>query len=126
MISTFAGNGKLGCGGDGGPAIAASLQNVGGLAIGTDGSVVASQGECFRVRIIGPDGIIRPLVASGAEGCSGFDGGLALDARLDSPAGVGFDASGSLIIADQGCNVVLRLDGRGRLHVVASLAGLGG
>ncbi len=125
-ISTFAGNGKLGCGGDRGPAVAASLQNVGGLAIGLDGTVVAAQGECFGVRAIGPDGIIRRLVGSGVEGCAGFDGGRAPDAQLEDPAGVGFDASGALIVTDPGCQVVLRVDRQGRLHVVASLVGLGG
>ena len=96
-ISTFAGNGKLGCLGDGGPAASASLQNVGSLTVTPNGSVVVSQGECHRVRVVGPDGIIRPLLGNGIDACGEAEGALATSISISTPAGLALDFAGSTI-----------------------------
>jgi glucose/arabinose dehydrogenase len=125
QISTFAGNGKLGCFGDGGLATAASLQNAGTLRVTPNGSLIVAQGECHEVRIVGPDGIIRSLAGNGMDGCTAVDGALATSISMDSPGGLAFDAHGQLLVSDPGCQVVFRIDSRGRVHIVADLHGLG-
>ncbi len=125
LISTYAGNGKLGCFGDGGPAISASLQNAGSLAVGRDGSVIVAQGECHEVRAIGPDGVIRPVMGNGTQGCGEVEGALATSISMDAPGGVVFDGHGQLLVSDPGCQVVVRINSLGRIHIVADLHGLG-
>lgn len=125
QISTFAGNGKLGCYGDGGPATAASLQNAGTLRVTPNGSLIVAQGECHEVRIIGPDGVIRQVVGNGIDACGEVEGALATSIAIDAPGGLAFDAHGQLLVSDPGCQVVFRIDGHGRIHIVADFHGLG-
>src|SRR5207302_1200167 len=54
MITTVAGNGGFGYGGDGGPALAATLGQMNGIGLGSDGSLYIA--ESYRVRRVGPDG----------------------------------------------------------------------
>jgi hypothetical protein len=124
-ISTFAGNGKLGCFGDGGPATQASLQNVGSLAVTSNGSLIVAQGECHVVRVIGPDGVIRPFLGNGNDACGEVEGALATSISIDAPAGLALDARGRLLVSDPGCQLVVRIEANGRVHIVADLHGLG-
>ena len=71
MISTVAGNGHYGCGGDGGPAVNASLKNPGDIVFAPDGSMLISDGECFRIRRVAPDGTISTFAGNGKPGCGG-------------------------------------------------------
>jgi hypothetical protein len=124
-ISTFAGNGKLGCFGDGGPASAASLQNVGSMLILDDGTVLAVQGECQRVRAIGPDGIVRTFAGNGGDTCGEVDGALATSVAMN-PGGLARAANGDVLISDGACQLVIRVDSTGHIHIAADLRGLGG
>jgi len=78
VIRTIAGTGVPGTGGDGGPAISASLGGLeeGGvedIAAGPDGSLYLVQGSPFvstgrsRIRRIAPNGIITTVAGGGAE-----------------------------------------------------------
>ena len=125
-ITTFAGNGLLGCGGLGGPATQASLQNAGAMAVLGDGSVIVAQGECHQFRIIGADGIIRPFAGSGSDGCGAVNGALATSIAISAPGNVEADEHGNVFVSDPGCQDVLRIDTSGRVRVVADLRGLGG
>ena len=125
-ITTFAGTGALGCFGNGGPAVAASLQNVGSLLVLRDGSVVASQGECNQVRVIDAAGIIHPVLGNGTDACDVTEGASALSVAISAPGGLALDAKGNLLVAVPGCQQVLRIDGSGHVHVAADLRGLGG
>jgi trimeric autotransporter adhesin len=113
IITTIAGNGTTGSGGDGGPATQAPLFAPDGLAVDGGGdlyvaiSVSASQSTDNRVRLISPAGIIS-TVAGGGNG----DFGPAIDALID-PRGIEVvDGSGSttLYIADGNYNRVRRVD----------------
>ena len=53
-ITTYAGTGVPGFGGDGGPALAASLDSPRGLAIDTDGALLIADWRNFRVRRVDP------------------------------------------------------------------------
>ncbi|HEV2721075.1 MAG TPA: hypothetical protein VG323_13725, partial [Thermoanaerobaculia bacterium] len=88
IIRTVAGNGGRGQdnvnagapNGDGGPAVAAMLAAMNAIGLGPDGSLYIA--EEFRIRRVGPDGIITTVVGNGNRGASG-DGGPATAATID-------------------------------------------
>ena len=84
IITTVAGTGDGGYGGDGGPAINAQLYGPIGVAIGPDGSLYISENLNNRIRRVGLDGIITTVAGTDEYGFSG-DGGPAKNATLDSP-----------------------------------------
>ena len=99
-IETVAGTGAADGGGDGGPALSAALNNPRDLAFGPDGRLYIADELNHRIRVLDlATGIIETVVGSGAEGFSG-DGGPALSAALNRPAGLDFDPQGRLYIAD--------------------------
>ena len=68
MQSVFAGSGKAGFSGDGGPAILASLSNPTAVAVDPTGNVYIADTDNSRVRKVSPNGIISTL----AEGVSAY------------------------------------------------------
>ncbi|MFY2765151.1 Calx-beta domain-containing protein [Arenimonas sp. MALMAid1274] len=58
IISTVAGFGQEGFTGDGGPASAAQIGSVGGLVGGVPGEVFFVDSPAWRIRRVGPDGVI--------------------------------------------------------------------
>jgi len=100
-ISTIAGDGTLGFGGDGGAATSAELNQPNGLALDDAGALYVADRGNFRVRRIAPDGVIESIAGTGIEGHAG-DGGPALDARFGYIARLAIDPeTGALLIADQ-------------------------
>lgn len=101
IITTFAGNGTGGFSGDGGSAIAASLNAPTGIWVGNDGVVYIADTSNHRVRKVGIDGIITTVAGTGVAGFSGDRGSAAL-AQLDNPYALARDVDGNLLIADSG------------------------
>ena len=99
LITTVAGNGTYGAGGDGGPAVSAQLAAPGRLAVGRDGSLYIADFGSNRIRMVGPDGLISTVAGTGASGLSG-DNGLALQAKLSGPTAVAVAPDGALYLAD--------------------------
>jgi trimeric autotransporter adhesin len=97
-ITTVAGNGTRGFSGDGGPATAASLNMVFGLAVDSADNLYIADTDNFRVRKVS-GGIITTVAGNGSSGFSG-DGGPATSAWLEGPEGVAVDLTGNLYIAD--------------------------
>jgi len=83
VISTFAGNGKAGFAGDGGPASQAQLNRPESIAVDVAGNVYIADTENFRVRRVATDGVITTIGGSG-EHNRGGDGGPALRASFGS------------------------------------------
>ena len=100
-ITTFAGNGRHGSTGDGGPAVNARLSDPYGLAFDSKGNLYVSDPDDNVVRRIDPRGTITTIAGTGRAGRSG-DGGPATEARLNQPHGLTFDSKGNLYIADNG------------------------
>jgi hypothetical protein len=98
-ITTVAGTGVEGFGGDGGPARQARLRLPRGIAVGGAIIYIADTGN-HRVRQVNQaTGIITTVAGTGVAGYSG-DGGRAGSARLDNPRGLTVDNQGRLLIAD--------------------------
>ncbi len=99
IISTVAGTGVLGFSGDGGPALQARLGCPQGLAVGPDRSLYIADVCNYRIRRVGPDGIISTVAGNG-YGCFGFDGQRATDSCLYFPHEIALGSDGSLYISD--------------------------
>ncbi len=96
IIRTIAGTGAQGGSGDGGPALQATLQFVGSIAVGRDGSVYFGQeGNGPRVRRIAPDGIITTFAGGGISQANVV---TATSANVN-PRGLAIAPDGSLYIA---------------------------
>jgi hypothetical protein len=110
-ITTFAGTGLPGFGGDGGPATAARLgNNIYGIAVDSVGNVYIADSSNNRIRQMTPGGIISTVAGNGTSGFAG-DGGPATAARLNFPQSVQADSSGNLYISDGGNNRIRKVAG---------------
>jgi len=121
IITTVAGNGNEGYGGDGGPAISAMLDRPVSVAVGSDGSIFFLDLLNYRIRRIGPDGIITTVAGNGICGYSG-DGGPATSASISSGEGITVGPDGSIYIADSSNNRVRRVGPDG---IITTVAGVG-
>ncbi len=99
IITTVAGDGMPGSGGDGGPATAAQLNNPVDVAAMPDGGFVIADTNNHKIRRVSPGGTISTLAGTGAVG-SGGDGGPATDAQFSTPLGLGVTAEGDVLVAD--------------------------
>jgi hypothetical protein len=103
-ITTVAGNGTCGFGGDGGPATSAMIAGPWGAALDVDGNLYIADKDNCRVRKV-TGGTITTVAGSVTCGDAG-DTGPATSALLDNPTSVAVDAGGNLYIADSGnCRV---------------------
>ena len=105
VITTFAGTGERGYGGDGGPATEALLHDPARIAVDTAGNVYVADYSNHRIRRIDTQGVITTFAGMG-ERSYGGDGGPATEARLYNPEGVAVDGAGNVYVADRGNEVV--------------------
>ena len=117
-ITTIAGTGEQGSSGDGGPAFAAQLNLPAGVAVDGAGNLYIADRGNHRIRRIDPSGTITTIAGTGERGFSG-DGGPAVAAQLNFPAGVAVDGSGNLYIADEWNNRIRRVDLSGTITTIA-------
>ena len=104
-ITTVAGNGTPGYGGDGGPATAASLKDPHNLAETADGGFLIADTSNQRIRKVWPDGTITTVAGSSTRGYAG-DGGPPTEAQLSAPKAVADTAADEFLIADESNNRV--------------------
>ncbi|HRF45541.1 MAG TPA: PKD domain-containing protein, partial [Candidatus Competibacteraceae bacterium] len=118
IITTIAGTGQSGYNGDGGLATQAML-NPNGIAVAPDGSILIA--EAFRIRRVGPDGIITTVAGNG-NGSSGFngDGGPATQALIRGPQDLVVASDGSILIAE-----AFRIRRVGSDGIITTIAGGG-
>ncbi|MBL8216434.1 MAG: hypothetical protein JNK87_37295 [Bryobacterales bacterium] len=119
-ISTFAGTGTRGFGGDGGPAARASLNFPMGLAYTRAGQLLIVDRDNYRLRAIGRDGFIRTIAGLGRDASSG-DGGPATLAAV-RPYAVVVAPDGSIYFSEFNGQRVRRISPDG---VVSTVAGNG-
>lgn len=99
-ISTVAGNGKVGYGGDGEVATLATLGSPSGIFVDSSGNIFIAERTNHRIRKVNvSDGTINTVAGNGKAGYAG-DGGAATAASLYEPSDIFVDSSGNLFIAD--------------------------
>ncbi len=123
-ILTLAGTGVQGFSGDGGPATSAELNGPYRVTVDLAGNVYIPDSSNSRVRKVSPDGAITTVAGSGSVGYSG-DGGPATSASLNYPEAVAFDSFGNYYIADEGANVVRKVDTKGNITTAAGTGAAG-
>ena len=127
VITTVAGDGTFGFGGDGGPAVAAQLHFPYSVAPDGSGNLYIADQSNHRIRKVDSAGVISTVVGSGMGGFGGGfgggtfggggfggggfggDGGPATAALLAGPRGLALDGAGNLYIADTGNDRIRRL-----------------
>ena len=114
-IETVAGSARIG---DGGPATAAQISNIQGIAVDRWGNLYLADTDNHRVRKISPSGVIGTLAGTGVAGFSG-DGGPAAAAQLNLPYGLAADLAGYVYVADLGNDRVRRIGPDGVITTVA-------
>jgi hypothetical protein len=120
-VTTIAGNGASGYTGDGGAATAATLRGPTDVRMDVTGDIyIADTGNHVIRRI--RNGVITTVAGTGVSGSAG-DGGLAVAATLNGPAGIEVDRDGNVYIADTGNQTVRRIDRHGVIHHLAGRAG---
>src|SRR6185312_7140540 len=125
-LQTIAGT-TCGYDGDNGQASAAKLDTPGALTFDAAHNrlYVAESGAGNRVRAIDlASHVITTFAGAGPAGLAG-DGGPAIAAQLAQPAGLAFDKSGALLIAE-GSNRIRRVDSSGIVSTFAGGATFGG
>ncbi len=126
-ISTVAGNGTAGYGGDGGAAGTAQFNTPTAVAVDAAGNVYIADFNNNRIRKVSSGGTITTIAGNGYAGYRG-DGGPATSAQLNGPQGVAVDSAGNIYIADTGNNVIRLVNTTGLISTIAGngLAGYSG
>ena len=124
IITTVAGTGTAGYTGDNGPAMSANLDpwSIAGL---TGGGFLVGDQDHAVVRKVDALGMITTFAGNGTSGYSG-DGGPAASAEIRGPVGFALDPGGDVFIADEGNQVVRKVDTSGTITTMAGTAGVVG
>jgi streptogramin lyase len=122
-IETIAGSGKPGHGGDGGPALRATLDQPFHVDFDRQGNLfIAEAGShCIR-KVDSKTGVISTVAGTTKKGYTG-DGGPAVQATFNEPYAVVVTDAGDLYIADR-LNAVIRKVG-GKTDTITTVAGTG-
>lgn len=106
--------------GDGNAGTSAVLTLIDGITTDPEGNIYISHRSQNRIRKISPGGIISTIAGNGIAGYDG-DGGLAIEAALNFPAGLVFKG-GNLFVADRNNHRIRRIDSSG---IITTFAGTG-
>lgn len=121
VISTVAGNGIAGY--STGIATMSNLRQPKDVAVDASGNIYIADWMNHRVRMVNTSGNIVDLAGDGTMGFSG-DGYPATSARVNKPIAVWIDASGNLLVADNGNSRLRKIYLAGAGHI-ATICGNG-
>ncbi|HWB28719.1 MAG TPA: T9SS type A sorting domain-containing protein [Chitinophagaceae bacterium] len=123
IITTVAGNGTPGYGGDGSLATAATLNYPERFAFDKKGNMYIADEFNFVVRKVDVSTKkISTVAGTGGYGFSG-DGGLAANATFSALAGIAIDTSGNIYVSDQANARIRKIDASSQK--IATVAGTG-
>jgi uncharacterized protein (TIGR03437 family) len=120
-INTIAGTGAALFSGDGGLATAAGINVAVDVSADRAGNLFIADQFNHRIRKISKNGAISTVAGTGVPGYSG-DGGLAVNAQINTPTGIFADSAGNLYIAEPGNQRIRKVDSSG---IITTLAGNG-
>ena len=123
-ISTIAGTGDPGFGGDGGPAVQATLYFPDSLTIDSAGNLLFVDQNQRRVRKITPAGIITTVAGNGDLAYS-VDGSGALASGFAYITGIAADATGNIFLSEGVANRVKKINPAGGLITYAGASNNG-
>ena len=124
LITTIAGTGQHRLSGDGGPAVAATLNEPCAVALDGKGNLYIADQSNNRIRRVNfSSGMIATLAGTG-EATYGGDGMLATEASLAGPSGLALGPDGALYIADTFNGRIRRVDLES--GIISTVAGDGG
>src|SRR6185503_4198166 len=127
IITAFAGNGTVmaGNGGDGIPALNASLHTVEDIATDNNGNVFIADYARSEIRKVDAQGIITTIAGNGLTSSDNYgvgDGGPAVLAPLYTPMSVAVDHAGNIYIAETSSGVIRKVNPQG---IISTIAGRG-
>jgi TonB family protein len=125
VITTVAGNGEKGFGGDGGQAASAQLGSPFDIAVDSAGNLYIADITYPCIRKVTSTGMITIVAGNGKAGSIG-DGGQATSAQLHYPYGIAVDSAGNLFIADSSANRIRKVTSSGIISTVAGNGSNGG
>lgn len=124
IISTIAGSGVPGSGGDGGQATNAQLFDNWSIAIDGAGNIYIADQSNYRVRRVSTSGVITNFAGTGIQGDAG-DGGPALAAQFLRPFGITTDDAGNVYVGDLETHKVRKINTAGIITTVAGNGSFG-
>jgi len=123
VITTYAGTGEKGYGGDGGPAARAQLREPNALDFDPAGNLyIADVGDNRIRRVDRETGVITTVAGTGRREFTG-DGGPAGQAGIQGARGVAFARDGTMFICEREGNRIRRVDAKN--GVITTIAGTG-
>ncbi len=123
IITTVAGVGEQGYGGDGGPATSAHLSEPFMCAFDVKGNLYIAEATNHCIRRVDQDsGVISTVAGTGEQGYSG-DGGPATGATFNQPYSLQVDDNGDIYVVDRLNFVIRKVDAA--TGIVTTVAGTG-
>ncbi len=124
IITTVVGDGSAKFKGDGGLATDASIMKSYDVAVDSAGNIFIADTHSHAIRKVdATTGIINTVVGQGGSAGFSGDGGLATDAKLNSPTGVYVDAAGNIYVVDTKNDLIRKVDAT--TNIINSVAGNG-
>lgn len=117
-LTHLVGNGSNGYNGDGKLATESSLANPYDVRVDSKGNIYIADVFNHRIRKVDGKGILTTVAGTGVPGYSG-DGGLAVNAQLNTPYGIILDKNDDLLIADSENHVIRKVGKDGIIHTFA-------
>lgn len=115
IITTVAGNGSFASFNENTPATETGI-SVKSVYVDNTGNLYISDGFS-RIKKVGTDGNIATFAGGGSK--SSTENALATEAELKSPIGLWGDTTGNLYIAEQGANLIRKVDTSGNISITA-------
>lgn len=124
VITTIAGgsaNGPIGSACENIIATECQLWNPTKVLAGTQGNVFFGESGSYRIRKIDANGVVSTFAGTGVSGSSG-NGGLAINAKINTPMGMAMDTQGNFYFADYGVHRIRKISTTG---IITNVAGTG-